>query len=85
MVPLLVRTALAATAAVIPLLTQMYQENYPEHERGRLFSRAFMIRIATAAVFSKLAGAALNQNLARFPWLLFFFVDTIIFFFHRVF
>ena len=63
----------AATAAVIPLLTQMYQENYPEHERGRLFSRAFMIRIATAAVFSKLAGAALNQNLARFPWLLFFF------------
>ena len=60
----------AASAAVIPLLTQMYQENYPDHERGRLFSRAFMIRIATAAVFSQLAGAALTRSLGSFPWLL---------------
>lgn len=60
----------AASAAVIPLLTQIYQENYPDKERGKLFSRAFMIRIATAAVFSKLAGDALSGNFARFPWLL---------------
>ncbi|MBI5387975.1 MAG: MFS transporter [Verrucomicrobia bacterium] len=60
----------AVSASVIPLLTQMYQENYPDHERGRLFSRAFMIRIATAAVFSKLAGEALSRDLGHFPWLL---------------
>jgi hypothetical protein len=57
-------------ASIIPLLTQMYQDNYPGHERGRLYSRAFMIRIATAAVFSKLAGDALSRRLDLFPWLL---------------
>jgi len=34
----------------------MYQDNYPEKERGRLFSKTFMIRIATAVIFSYLAG-----------------------------
>ena len=45
--------AMTAASAAIPLLTQIYQENYPERERGKLFSRAFMIRIATAAAFSE--------------------------------
>ena len=63
----------AASAAVIPLLTQMYQENYGDRERGRLFSRAFMIRIATAAACSKLAGEALTGNLGAFPVLLLVF------------
>src|SRR6266404_1710701 len=31
--------ALATSSAAIPLMTQIYQDNYPEHERGRLFSR----------------------------------------------
>jgi MFS family permease len=62
--------AVACSAAIVPLLTQMYQENYPEHERGRLFSRTVMIRIAVAALFSKLAGDFLNQSLDWFPWLL---------------
>jgi MFS family permease len=60
----------AASACVIPLLTQIYQENYPDHERGRLFSRAFMIRIATAALFSKLAGDFLSRHFQGFPVLL---------------
>ena len=62
--------ASACVASVIPLFTQMYQDNYPAGERGRLFSRTFMIRIATAAIFSKLAGEALTNNLGAFPWLL---------------
>ena len=48
--------AMASSSAAIPLLTQIYQENYPERERGRRFARTMMIRIATAALFSDLAG-----------------------------
>lgn len=64
---------LAASAAVVPLLTQMYQENYPEKDRGRRFSRTVMIRIAAAAIFSKLAGDALTSHLHLFPVLLWIF------------
>jgi hypothetical protein len=62
--------AMTTSSAVIPLLTQMFQENYPEAQRGRMFSRTVMVRIAVAAVFGKLAGDALTGNINRFPWLL---------------
>jgi MFS family permease len=62
--------AMATPSMIIPLLTQMYQENYPEAERGRLFSRTVIIRIATAAVFSKVAGDALTGKIQYFQWLL---------------
>jgi MFS family permease len=62
--------AMAAGAAAIPLMTQIFQENYPENARGRLFSRTVMIRIAVAAAFSELAGRALSGRLERFQWLL---------------
>ncbi|MFN0068255.1 MAG: MFS transporter [Limisphaerales bacterium] len=61
---------MAATGAVIPLLTEMFQQNYPAHERGRLFSRTVMIRIAAAAAFSHLAGVFLTDHFERFRWLL---------------
>ncbi|MFO1511635.1 MAG: MFS transporter [Verrucomicrobiota bacterium] len=61
---------MAASSAAVPLMTQIYQENYPARERGKLFSRTFMIRIATAAVFSELAGRFLVSNLEFFRWLL---------------
>jgi MFS family permease len=57
-------------------MTQIYQENYPERERGKLFSRTFMIRIATAAVFSELAGRFLTGNLEFFRWLLVVFATA---------
>ena len=57
---------LATAASIIPLLTQMYQDNYPENRRGYLFSRTVMIRIATAAGFGELAGYALNANMGNF-------------------
>jgi hypothetical protein len=69
--------ALTASAASIPLLTQMYQENYPEHERGRLFSRTMMLRIAAAAGFSHLAGWALSGHLNQFRWLLLVFAGAL--------
>jgi len=70
--------AMASPSMIIPLLTQMYQENYPEAERGRLFSRTVIIRIATAAVVSKVAGDALTgNNLHYFRWLLLVFAAAL--------
>ncbi len=61
---------MAMSSAAVPLMTQIYQENYPERQRGKLFSRAFMIRIATAAVFSEIAGRILSSNMGMFRGLL---------------
>jgi len=41
--------AIAASGAMSPLLTQIYQDNYPDASRGRFFSRTVMIRILSAA------------------------------------
>lgn len=65
--------AMTASSIAIPLMTQIYQENYPARERGKLFSRTFMIRIATAAVFSELAGRLLSAHISYFRWLLLVF------------
>jgi MFS family permease len=65
--------AMTTSSAVIPLLTQMYQDNYPERERGRRFSRTVMVRIAMAAAFSKVAGDAFDGHISRYRWLLLVF------------
>jgi MFS family permease len=62
--------SMAGTAAAIPLLTQTYHDNYPEHRRGHFFSRAVMIRIAVAAGFSELGGRLLTGHLDRYRLLL---------------
>lgn len=68
--------AMTMSSVAIPLLTQIYQENYPAGERGKLFSRTFMIRIASAALFSELAGRVLSANLSHFRWLLLVFAGA---------
>jgi MFS family permease len=62
--------ALTSSSACIPLLTQIYQENYPAAERGRLFARTMLIRIATAAAFSDLASRWLAGHMEQFRWLI---------------
>ena len=62
--------ALTATSAAVPLLTQMYHENYPEESRGKIFASTVMIRIAVAAAFSEFAGQAFSGRIHRFQWLL---------------
>jgi len=71
--------AMAAAASAIPLFTHIYQENYPEKQRGRLFSRTMMIRIAAAAAFSEIAGRALSDRLNYFPALLLIFAAALAF------
>jgi Major Facilitator Superfamily len=67
---------MATFAAAVPLVIQIYQENYPAAVRGRLFSRTVMIRIATAAAFSEVAGHALSTDIQRFRWLLLVFAGS---------
>ncbi len=62
--------ALAATQALVPLMTQVYQDNYAPRERGRYYSRALVLRVAFAAAFAELAGLYLNGNFSAFHWLL---------------
>ena len=69
----------ATAGALIPLLTQVYQDNYPVATRGRLFSRTVMIRIVTAAVFSLAGGWLLAVNLTRFRALLAIFALAFVF------
>lgn len=71
--------AMTASSAAIPLLTQIYQENYPEKTRGHLFSRTFMVRIGTAALFSELAGRSLSEHIEYFRGLLLVFAGTFAF------
>jgi MFS family permease len=70
---------MAAGTAAVPLMTQIYQENYPERQRGKLFSRTFMIRIATAAAFSEIAGRVLAADLDYFRLLLIVFAAAFVF------
>ncbi len=72
--------AVLATASVmvsVPLLTQMYQENYPDHKRGQIFSRTVMLRIAAAAGFGWLGGKILSSDIANFRWLLLIYAGAI--------
>lgn len=68
--------SMTASAISVPLLIQIYQENYPERERGRLFARTMMIRIATAAIFSEMAGRVLSHHLEFFRVLLLIFAGA---------
>jgi MFS family permease len=68
--------ALASSTAIVPLVTQIYQENYDSSDRGRRFARGMMIRIATAAAFSEVAGRVLSLHMDRFRVLLVIFAGA---------
>ncbi|MBC8003745.1 MAG: hypothetical protein H7X97_14260, partial [Opitutaceae bacterium] len=65
--------AMAGSSAAIPLMTQVYQENYPTAERGKLFSKTVVIRIAAAALFGQFAGNLLTADIGNFRVLLLLF------------
>lgn len=70
---------LLSTSACVPLVTQIYQDNYPAESRGRFFSRTFMIRIAAAAIMSGIGGSGLGARMDLFPWLLGLFAVSLAF------
>jgi hypothetical protein len=68
--------AMTASSAAIPLLTQIYHENYPTNARGKFFSRTVMIRIAMTAIFSQVAGQGLSGRVDKFQILLLIFAAS---------
>lgn len=60
---------LSSSTLVIPLMTQIYSQNYPTISRGRLFSSTVVVRIFSVMVFSALAGWGLDRNIEWARWL----------------
>jgi MFS family permease len=58
--------AMAMPFSIIPLMTQVYQDNYPAAQRGRLFSLTVMLRIGAAILFAAIAGWWLDPVLPTF-------------------
>jgi predicted MFS family arabinose efflux permease len=71
--------AIALGGSMTPLLTQIYQDNYPDASRGRYFSRTVMIRIGSAVVFAAGAGYLLSLNIGYFRILLAMFAGALAF------
>jgi MFS family permease len=55
---------------VVPMLTQIFQENYPDRERGKMFTRTLIYRIAATVVFSYAAGELLTGRYQYVPVLM---------------
>ena len=71
--------AIALSGSVTPLLTQLYQDNYPDASRSRYLSRTVMIRIGSAVVFAGGAGYLLSLDFAYFRILLAAFAGALAF------
>jgi MFS family permease len=68
---------LVCGASAIPLFTQMYQENYPHWERGKLFSRTISIRILSVIVSSYLGGLFLQHYLQLYQIMMLVFAGAL--------
>ena len=72
--------AMSCSTGAIPLLTQIFRDNYPEKKRGHYFSRTVLFRVAAAGLFSFVAGYLLTETgadtqdgLGHYRWLLVIF------------
>ena len=71
--------AIALGGSITPLLTQIYQDNYPDASRGRYFARTVMIRIGSAVAFAAGAGYLLSVNIGYFRIVLAIFAAALAF------
>jgi MFS family permease len=62
--------AMTVGSAIVPLMTQVYQDNYPPEERGKLYARTFSLRIVGAMLFAWLGGMFLDWRPDWVPVLL---------------
>ena len=72
--------AMSCSTGAIPLLTQIFRDNYPENKRGHYFSRTVWFRVVGAGLFSLVAGYFLTETgadkqdgLGHYRWLLVIF------------
>lgn len=62
--------AIAAVSAVVPLVTTMYERNFPAHQRGRRVGWGMSVRVATSALAGLAMGEALTAEPGSWPILL---------------
>ncbi len=62
--------AFMMVGASVPLGTKMYQDNYPDANRGTLFSKSVVVRIVAAAVFAWMGGHLLESDLGQYRLLI---------------
>lgn len=67
------------TGSTVPLLTQIYQDNYPTSIRGKLFARGVSVRIITSIVFGYLAGEVLSGRIYLYRGLIFIYALALAF------
>lgn len=65
--------AMTTGSAIVPLMTQVYQDNYPPDQRGKLYARTFVLRILGAMAFAWAGGRFLDWRPDRFAVLLWCF------------
>ncbi len=70
--------AMTVGSAIVPLMTQVYQDNYPSEERGKLYARTFSLRILGAMLFAWLGGKFLDWRPDWFPVLLLVFAAAFV-------
>lgn len=68
-----------AVTASVPLLTQMYQDNYAPNLRGKLFSRTVLVRIVAMIIFGWVAGWALKGRINQYQWLMVAYAGALFF------
>jgi len=59
--------ASATFGSSVPLLAQVYQENYPKHERGQILSKVASLRILVAVGAALGGGALLSGGIEHYP------------------
>ena len=57
----------ALLTASVPLITQIYQSNYPEKIRGKMYSRTNVVRLVVTMLFAFIVGHLLSGKLYLYP------------------
>ncbi|GEP42901.1 MFS transporter [Brevifollis gellanilyticus] len=60
----------------IPLMTQIYRLNYPEAQRGKLYSITGVTRSAAAVAFGFFGAWLLDRDISNYTWLLWCFAAS---------
>lgn len=64
---------LLALSLGLPLVTQIYHDNFPARARGHLFARVMMLRVGVTGLFAWAAGAWLDRSFEYYRLLLLVF------------
>lgn len=62
----------AFLTALLPFLTAIYHDNYPENRRGAFYSRAVIVTVVVSACSGFLGSSWLDQDIDHYHWIMIF-------------